>query len=246
VLPREVWHALGGPAPVRTALRDVFSRLQGPSSVHTRLGVLKDFVERWHGPLRPEDGIPEEVLRGVRLPPPLRAWLRLGGRRTGVLSGQNQLLRLLELVPDEEGYLLFWTENQGCYLWATRLDAEDPQVYGRESAEGPWTPEGMSLSEFLLQMAVFEAIMSAPYGASAPGAAEATVQQALSPLTALPLPPWRWPSFPTQFHAGEDVLAMTSPDENGGGVDLFVAARDPALLAYLAPLVDESWSRADL
>jgi hypothetical protein len=251
VVPPQVWHALGGPAPAPAdlgeALDGLFARLGGPASVHVRMGVLRGFVERWHGPLRPQDGVPEEALREKALPAPLRAWLKAGGRRGEVLSGQGRLLPPEALVADGEGLLPFYEENQGVYAWATRAEGEDPEVLGRDSTAEPWTPEGMTLSGFLLEAALFEAVLGAPYAAYTAQASDALVARALAPLVALPLAPWRWPAHPTRFFAGGGVLAATCPHDPAEGThDLWLAARTPAALAYLRPWVDAQWERADL
>jgi hypothetical protein len=60
----------------------------------------------------------------------------------------------------------------------------------------------------------------------------------------LPYGAWRWPSDPTRFFGGEDVLAVVAPNRTRYGADLVsidVGAKTPGALAFLEPFVDDSW-----
>src|SRR5690242_20598899 len=150
--------------PVDQAL----DRLRGPTTVDQRLDVLQQLVEYWHGPIRPDDGIPESELASIRLPRPLHWWYRWAGRRKEIMSGQNWLLDP-EKLHMKDGRLLFYRENQSVYLWATLQEGEDPPVFGRyRGEEDEWEPEGVTLSEHLILSCILEAVMChALYHASA-------------------------------------------------------------------------------
>ena len=57
------------------------------------------------------------------------------------------------------GRLLFYVENQGVYQWSTLLEGDDPPVFGRYEGRGRWAKEGVTLSEHLILMCLFEAVM---------------------------------------------------------------------------------------
>jgi hypothetical protein len=245
---RRVWTALGSlrlgdldPAALDVAL----ACLSRPSSVHDRLALLGHLAEYWHGPLRPEDGLPAAELEGRLLPLPLRWWYERAGRRREVICWQNRLLDPADLETDASGLAVFYVENQGVYHWATRLEGEDPPIWGRfNEADAPWTEEGMKLSEFLIQACLLEGLWQAPYGASIAWANEATLARVLQPLRPLPIAPWRWPAAPTRLYAGGGVFALACPNGEWQGVQgfsLWVGAKREHPLAYLREIVDERW-----
>ena len=169
-LPSGVWAVVGGfrPGdPDHAAVDAALDRLRSPIGVEERLGVLRQLVEYWHGPIRPEDGFGEKDLEGLVFPYPLRCWYRWAGRRTKVMSGQNTLLGPCEVIIRDD-LLVFYGENQWCYEWATLFEGDDPPVFGRSEATDPWEPEGITLSEHLILACLFEGVMAhSPYGASA-------------------------------------------------------------------------------
>jgi hypothetical protein len=127
-LPSRVWLELGGlrlgdtdHASVDLAL----DRLRQPTTVHDRLGVLRQLVNYWHGPIRPEDGMSDADLGGLPLPMPLRWWYSWAGKRSEILGRQNRLLvprdfeRRYNMLRINNGRLCFYDENQGVYQWAT-------------------------------------------------------------------------------------------------------------------------------
>src|SRR5262249_25076140 len=82
-LPSRVWAELGGlrlEGLDHAALDASLVRLGRPLPVLDRLAVLRQLAEYWHGPIGPEDGLPEEEV-SARLPLPLRWLYRLAGRR---------------------------------------------------------------------------------------------------------------------------------------------------------------------
>jgi hypothetical protein len=207
------------------------------------------------------------------LPETLRWWYQLVGKRKGMLCCQNYFLDPLKLEIDADGKMVFFCENQGVYLWATlpaqparraqRVSTkhlfddsvdepgdllsveEDPPVWGRlNEVSKPWVEEGMKLSEFLIQVCMFELIMAAPYGASAAWADEATLKRVTNALKELPLPPWRWPEFPTRFFYGNGAFVTACPNgtfEGKQGYSIWAGANTEHPLAFLKEIVDEGW-----
>lgn len=154
-------------APVDRALES----LRRPTTVEDRLGVLKQLVEFWHGPIRPEDGMSAAELAGVPLPMPLRWWYRWAGKRDEIMSGQNILYKPVhkywQLTVDGD-HLRFYCENQGVHFWSTLTHGEDPPVFGRYNSADPWEREDITLSEHLILACLLEAVSCHAYGAFAP------------------------------------------------------------------------------
>jgi hypothetical protein len=79
VLPSKVWVELGG---LRlgdlnhSAIDAALDRLRSPTTVEDRLQVLERLVTYWHGEIRPEDGLRDDELKGLPMPPSLRWWYR--------------------------------------------------------------------------------------------------------------------------------------------------------------------------
>ena len=156
------------------AVDRALDRLRRPTTIHDRLDILHQLVDYWHGPIRPEDGMSDDEIGGVKLPLPLRWWYRWAGKREDVMSGQNFLfvprdyryrLRILAVI---DGRLHFHVENQGVYRWTTLPDGDDPPVFGRYKYRGRWAREGITLSEHLILTCLFEAVTChANYRASA-------------------------------------------------------------------------------
>ncbi|HZO69823.1 MAG TPA: hypothetical protein VFB74_32920, partial [Kribbellaceae bacterium] len=75
------------------------------------------------------------------------------------------------------------------------LAGDDPRVYDRENEPGrPWQLTGVTLSVFLVHVAVFEAVWNAPFGAVAAWITADRLEKVLAPLTPIPGAAWRWPS----------------------------------------------------
>lgn len=226
--------------------RDDSLRRLGPhSTTEDRLNVLRHIAEFWHGPIGPKDGFTEEELRGKPIPASLSWWFRLAGRRTWIMSGQNDLLGPEKLAVNDEGRLLFYVESQGVYLWATLPDGDDPIVLGRFNEPGiPWTEEGMVLSQFLIGACLFQAIMAAQFGASASWIDQATLDKLAAKLPELPLAPWRWPAFPGRFFArgGAGMFACPNGISQGNlGFSVWIGAKAAEPLAFLKNVVDRDW-----
>jgi hypothetical protein len=88
------------------------------------------------------------------------------------------------------GKITFYIENQGVCVWATSADGEDPPVYKRMNEwDSPWVRESGSLSTFLIQALVLEAVFGAPFRASHDGLDARGLTELTRRLLPLPLPP---------------------------------------------------------
>ena len=203
--------------------------------------TLELFLEAWHGPpARPAS----PPLPGPH-PEPIRRLGALAQRWPSVIV-QNHLE--LGLEP-EDGGRVFYIENQGVYRWATEEVGDDPVVWGRfENSNENWQAEREPSSRFVIQIAIFEAIMGADHGASAPWVTLEELAAALAPLERLPFGSWRWPSEPMWFYAGEDLLATASPNgpmQRGlsDHFDLMISATTVDALRYLDDIDGIDWAR---
>lgn len=206
-------------------LDQTLARLEQPRTVQERLDILRAVTEYWHGPIAQKDGIPSAELSEA-LPLPLQWWYGFAGRRDEILSFQNVFAKPKR---SRDGHIAFYQENQGGYFWSTLPQAEDPPVYGRQEPDLPWTPEGMTLSEFLIQVCLFEGIVQSPQFNIVGQASATDVSSIIAPLHRLQVAAWRWPGYPAEFYYGDGAFVFVSPFKAAGeGVfSVFVGGKSP-------------------
>jgi hypothetical protein len=203
------------------------------------------FMQRWLG--RPRGAASSIVADPLQA----RALRRIHAAYGSVPSGflVNHLLAP-EAVTREDGFTVFYVEEQGVWLWAIAdgdLDAEDPPVWGRENEPAaPWDIEAPDVSTFLVQMALMSAALTAPHGAGAAWLAAAEAERVLSPLVELALPRWRWPGDPVRWYAGDDSIALTCPnrypgDEEDPHVSLWLGSVTEAGVRFVEPHLSGAW-----
>jgi hypothetical protein len=153
----------------------------------------------------------------------------------------------------DDDKLVFYVENQGVCEWATASEeADDAAVWIRGDTLGgtleQWELEKPSLSAFLVEVLVLEAVMGASHGASVAWLDRWELDGVLAPLRRLGLGSWRWPSYPTEFYAGDRILAIAGPnpgpdetEETADHVSLWIGALDSAALAYLDTVAQSDW-----
>ena len=214
---------------------------------------LERFLVRWYGP--PDQAAARPPNGPIAVPCPLQDYYELTSRWSRPLAVQNHLLGPDE-VQVQDGKLVFWVENQGVWVWACDRAGDDPLVFDRENEPGaPWQPTGAALSEFLLQVAVFEAVMGARLFAAGAGLTPGQLDAALAPLRPLPMSAWHWPAGEHRLYAGPGLLAFAGPNPRPGETaqtaterELFLAAQDAEHLDYARGLegVDwDAWSWSD-
>jgi hypothetical protein len=243
------------PVPAAVAALDAaLARLQQPIGVHDRLAVLQQLVEFWHGAIRPEDGMSDAEMTSLPMPFPLRWWYRWAGRRAEIMSRQNILFvprdfqNKYNMLQVTNGRLLFYVENLGVYQWSTLQRGDDPPVFGRYEGRGRWANEGVTLSEHLILMCLFEAVMCyAKYQASIGWLEEHQLHPIIRQIPQLAIGPWRWTE--TTFFARGGAFMITArypPREGTKGYSVWIGAKTPEPLQFLKPLVNERWERVVL
>jgi hypothetical protein len=222
------------------------ARLDEHADTDAWFDALKALVAYWHGRPSAADGFGAEDLARP-MPASLRRWFAYAGRREGVMSGQNFLLAPHDIkdVDDDPRLILFYVENQSCYLWATERAGVDPEVFGRGDASAPWQPEGTRLSQFLVQACLFEAISChAPFGADVGGLDESTAQQVLASMRRLPFPGWLWLGE-SHFYYGSGAFAhvVVAGRPDGRRFGLSLGAKTDGALAFLKQFDNLTWDR---
>jgi hypothetical protein len=223
--------------------------LRRPTTIHDRLGILQHLVNFWHGPIRPEDGMSDAEVAGVPLPLPLRWWYRWAGKRAEVMSGQNHLFvprdqqRKHGQITVKDGRIYFYCENQGVYQWSTLPHGDDPPVFGRYEGRGRWANEGISLSEHLILMCLFDAIMChAKYRASAAWLVEDRFDAIAKNIPPLAIRPWRWLGAKFFARGGAFMCAAENGIANGKkGRSVWIGANTEHPLQFLRPHLDNAW-----
>jgi hypothetical protein len=190
---------------------------------HDRVAALCVFLEGWYADVPSVQ--PEVQKTPMRLPAALAAFYGLAARKPVIYGVHNSVYPPHELAYDEdEGGVVFAAENQGVWVKVIDPEQEDPQVY--DDGEPDWEP----LSGVLLQFALVEAVMSAPYA----GHAEITERQRdhfVAGLARVPLGPATFPGQETSIHVAPGVVAIIYPYEDG--FQLRVGSRHSAGLRAL-------------
>jgi hypothetical protein len=250
-LPSEIWRGLGGFQPGNldvTPLDRAFDRLRGPATVDDRLDALRELVEYWHGPIKPDDGMSDADLAGLALPRPLEWWYRHAGKRSGIISQNNLFLPRDERhkywqLSLEDGFLYFYSECQGCHHWATLPHGDDPPVFSRSETTAPWEQEDITLSEHLVLACMFDAVIChAKYGASTAWLDQDRVDEIAKTIPPIAISPWRW--IGARFFAGQGAFMVAASNgelKGRRGCSVWIGAKTEHPLQFLKPLLDDRW-----
>lgn len=93
------------------------------------------------------------------------------------------------------------------------------------------------MSGFLLQFALYEAMMNAPYKALRTDLAAEHVDRLTAALTPVPWEPWRWPNDSTHFYVSPGVIAETTDNPwHGNTTSVSVGAVHRSVLRPLGQL----------
>ncbi|MCW8137829.1 MAG: hypothetical protein KIT58_02895 [Planctomycetota bacterium] len=228
---------------------------------------LTTFTSKWYrAPLGDLDGdslrqvTATETELGIELPCAVREWYLLVGRRIAQLQDHPIKLRDLDPASRDEGVLVLYVENQSVVRWGVRFEdaaAEDPPGYVEHHVgDGGWLLQHESVSELLLTLVLSETLIGSwsgqGVGALGPlaegvrgmnGAGGAATRASLErEYSALPLPTWYWPSYPTRFFGDSDTLIRLMDDDW-----IEAATRSPGAWSRLASLLEaaDDWAPAD-
>ncbi|AKU95012.1 hypothetical protein AKJ09_01676 [Labilithrix luteola] len=200
------------------------------------MNAMEVFVERWYAPGTADTANVDasERTEFERLPEPLRRLYRLAAKRQ--LFGQNRLVGADDLVV-KDGKLTFYVENQGVCEWAIDPSEADPPVFVRGNAFGdPWIEEATTLSGFLIQMVIYEAVLCfAPFRATNDGVSASELRKLKRKISSLALPAWAWSKM--QFFGKNGIVGFALPNTDLFQVEL--AARERAPFEAIEDLISD-------
>ncbi|WP_330455984.1 hypothetical protein OIB37_03375 [Streptomyces sp. NBC_00820] len=202
--------------------------------------ALERFATSWYpstGARAPSVEVPDFV------PGELAGFYRLAARRPAVLGGHNRIMPVHALSSQSStGPLVFGVECQGGWTWSTPRAGGDsgiePSVWledGRFEDRHP-VAEQEPLSGFLLQFALKEAAINAPYGARAFALPRDFLPQLESCLRRVPLRPFLAPVAPTDFLVGPGVVATVAAAWDKDKIEVRVGAQHRVALRPLGQL----------
>ena len=147
-------------------------------------------------------GTPRPSEAPASVPEPLRAFWEAGGATA--LSNQNRF----QAPEDDDGWTVFYVENQSCCWWAYRTQDQDadPQVYIGDRDHATYTAVGCRLDGFLTSAAFLEAVFGAPAGRA--GECHPDRLDELLALERVELAHLGWVAIPTWHYRGSDVIAI--------------------------------------
>jgi hypothetical protein len=130
------------------------------------------------------------------------------------------------------------------YEWTTRVEGDDPPVFGKYSHEESWRPEGITLSEHLILACLFEAVgFHSKYGAAAAWLEQRVLGEIVRAVPPIAVGEWRW--LDARFYARNGAFMHACPNgEDAKGVSGFsvcIGAKTEHPLQFLKPYLDESW-----
>jgi hypothetical protein len=105
--------------------------------------------------------------------------------------------------------------------WATETSGEDPPVFTRECDGGAWQREADTLSAFLIQVLVFEAVRGAPFGLHRDRVSPSKHARLAAKVQRLPLDPWL--TSKTTFFGSNGVIGYAS--DEGDSFDVWLGAQ---------------------
>jgi hypothetical protein len=153
---------------------------------------LERFLSAWYGP----PARPRTPARPSLLPPALAAWHRQADRWDEPITSLNRILGEHEVWLDGD-VLVIYVERDRTWLWGVLggpSSGHDPVVLERENTpDGAWTVTGERLGDFLLHVAVLEAILGAPAGVALDDATPDQLHALTWEMAAVRVSPWRWP-----------------------------------------------------
>jgi len=105
-------------------------------------------------------------------------------------AGRAALYRQLAV---ESGHLRFYIENQGVYEWSTLPHGDDPPVFGPARLQAPMGTGKLTLSEHLILVCLFEALISHAQirGIVSVAGRARNFAESLSRIPPLAVGPWR-------------------------------------------------------
>jgi hypothetical protein len=179
----------------------------------------------------------------IKFPQILRDYYLQLGENDAINQTLNSLIDLAEL-QFENGYLIFYSENQGVSNWGISKDdfsLNDPPVY--ISFDGKtWELDANTLSSFLKSMAYYQALFSFPYNANVTEAEQKYCRiieknwQKVDLISSF----WQIDFYQNNY---DEVIAILKTDNN---VDIFVAAKSLETFKKIEKKLQIEWDYSSL
>ena len=211
------------------------------TSLKSRLSVIHLVIEYWHGPIMHESSNDDDGLKGQWLPEALHWFYKTIGCQHKVHSHYNQLIKLAHLNVDNEGYIEFYRENQGVFVWATEPSIEDPPVFGRGSDTESWVLQMDRLSDFLLFVVIFEAIYQAPWTAHG-SISRRAFAELTEPLFKVEVTHSLWQGEPCDIYHGRGLIVWRWRSDRHEALPVMLGALTESKIEYVKPLGNWIWN----
>ncbi|WP_231426241.1 hypothetical protein [Pedobacter sp. Leaf250] len=174
----------------------------------------------------------------IKLPKVLRKYYVQLGNHNGLNQTQDRLLLPNQLYLHDNGYLVFYEENQAVSIWGIRqqdLTLENPLVYIAFDKD-EWILEN-TLSDFLTPAGYLQSLFAFPFGANAVAInnQEETFVRTNWTNTGIGLKIWDAEFFQNDLN---EVLGLIKSDNQ---VDLFVATETENRLKEIDKKLNFNW-----
>jgi hypothetical protein len=191
--------------------------------------ALTDFVQAWFPETYRDLG--DLTVGPWDVPDPLAGFYRLARRRPKLLGVQNFIEAPERWYEGPDGLIVFGHENQGAFKWLFDPRRAEPEVWIDQDMHD-LRREREALGGFLIQFAMHEAMMAAPYRAGLRDVTGERVRQLAEGWSPLPWSAWRWPTDSTYFHAAPGLIA-TVREQSGGGFEIWAGGVHRSVLDRL-------------
>jgi hypothetical protein len=174
----------------------------------------------------------------LKLPEVLKEYYLQLGNHSGLNQTQDRLLLPHQLYLHDNGYLVFYEENQAVSIWGIKqqdLTLENPSVYITFDEE-EWTLEN-TLSNFLTSAGYLQSLFALPFSANAVAISvqEESFVKANWTNTEIGLKIWNAEFFQNDL---DEVLGLIKSDNQ---VDLFVATKAENRLKEIDKKLNFNW-----
>jgi hypothetical protein len=205
--------------------------------------ALEAFLREWHGPVAASRGCRRAPSQGTQLPLVLELFYESCGFQLADVIGYHRFTAREYLVPTWP--LVFCQEAEGLYEWGAEDASPNPRVLGHDCGCSPrWFPEEDRLCRYLRALCIHDAIICAPFGASASWLTQSELRAVLAEWKPLDLAPLRWPAYPTQLYGTRAAFGVVTPNRNA--FTFTCGARHANELAFVERHVDNNWEYVHL
>lgn len=219
------------------------------------LGLCRAFMDEWMGGVEAGDGLSAAELEaaeralGFSIPPLLRDFHGLLGKRQDALRLQDPMLRPGEFYLDGPDILVIREENQGSVLWGFPceggLDSEMKWKDVHSGSAARWRDYGQPLSAFLLEAVIGESMFSESVHTVYGYLDEARYRSLSDSFKPLVIPPhvyWPKPEGPRmRWYGDEDVLVREE-----GNNSVWAMGQTPDVQGFMSGRIPADWEWLDL